>query len=68
MSEQTAAYKENFQTMEQALRELETMAVPDVDAVLPLMDKFNDAYKKSMARIDQVEQLRNEMIGEKAQE
>lgn len=68
MSEETAAYRENYKTMEQTLREIEGMDVPDVDAVIPLMEKFNSAYSKSIARIDQVENLRNDMMAKKAQE
>jgi hypothetical protein len=68
MSEETAAYRENYKTMEQTLREIESMDVPDVDAVIPLMEKFNSAFLKSIARIDQVENLRNEMMAKKTQE
>ena len=66
MSEETTAYKENFLIMEKTLKDIETMDVPDVDQVIPLMEKFNDAYQKSVARIDQVEQLRNAMMNKAA--
>lgn len=65
MSEETSKYKEHYMNMEQTLRDLENMDVPDVDKVIPLMETFNENYQKCMSRIEQVEQLRNEMMSQK---
>ncbi|MBI6727060.1 hypothetical protein RYA05_06220 [Pseudomonas syringae pv. actinidiae] len=55
MNQQTASYSENYTTLAETVRTLNSMAEPDVDKVLPIVERANSAYKLCIERITQVE-------------
>lgn len=57
MTTQTAIYSESYAILADTVRTLNSMAEPDVDKVLPLVEQAHAAYKICNERIDQVEAM-----------
>lgn len=55
MNQETVSYSENYTILAETVRTLNNMAEPDVDKVLPIVERANSAYKFCIDRIAQVE-------------
>jgi len=54
MTEKTESFKENYTTLKQIAETLRTQQEPDIDALIPMVDKATTAYKHCKNRIDAV--------------
>jgi exodeoxyribonuclease VII small subunit len=60
MTEQSKSFKENYVTLKQVAETLRTQQEPDIDALIPLVDKATAAYKICKERIDAVKKAFSE--------
>jgi exodeoxyribonuclease VII small subunit len=54
MTEQADSYKANYATLKHVADTLRSQQEPDIDALIPLVDKATTAYKQCKARIEAV--------------
>ena len=54
MTEKSNSFKENYATLKQVAETLRTQQEPDIDALIPMVDKAMAAYKQCKNRIDEV--------------
>jgi exodeoxyribonuclease VII small subunit len=54
MTEQSNSFKENYSTLKEIAETLRTQQEPDIDALIPMVDKATAAYKHCKNRIDAV--------------
>lgn len=64
MSKQTNTFKANYQILKEVAETLRTQQEPDIDALIPMVDKATAAYKKCKERIDAVKKAFAEKIPE----
>lgn len=56
-NEQTKSYLENFKELSDTVNKIESMTVPDVDALVPLVENAVKSLSNCMARIEATEKL-----------
>lgn len=57
MTEDSKGYMENYKILQNTAEKIQAMTVPDVDAIVPLVQNATDAWKSCKDRIEKVEQL-----------
>lgn len=62
MGTQTESFKDNYNTLKQIAETLRTQQEPDIDALIPMVDRATAAYKVCKARIDAVKQAFSEKV------
>lgn len=56
MTEQADSFKANYAVLQQIASDLRNQQEPDIDALIPLVDKATAAYKQCKNRIEAVKQ------------
>ena len=62
MSDTADSFKTQYAILKEVAETLRTQQEPDIDALIPLVDKGIDAYKKCKERIDLVKKAFEEKI------
>ncbi len=62
MGSPTESFKDNYNTLKQIAETLRTQQEPDIDALIPMVDRATAAYKVCKARIDAVKQAFSEKV------
>ena len=55
------SFKENYGILKGVVSEMNNMEEPDVDLLIPMVEKGTAAYKNCISRCNQVEQLIEDM-------
>lgn len=68
MSEQekTGSYLENYAVLQETAKTLREQKEPDLDTLIPMVDKALSAYKSCRERIGAVRSMLDERLGENA--
>lgn len=62
MTEQSNSFKDNYATLKQIAETLRTQQEPDIDALIPMVDRATVAYKQCKNRIDAVKKAFSEKM------
>lgn len=62
MNAESDSFKENYATLKQIAETLRTQQEPDIDALIPMVDRAMVAYKVCKTRIDAVKQAFSEKM------
>ena len=57
MTEQTKTYMQSYRELKEAAEKLSQQNVPDVDAIIPLVEQGSQAYLHCSSRIEEVEKM-----------
>jgi exodeoxyribonuclease VII small subunit len=56
-SNETTQFMKNLNALRKAAAEIDTMAEPDIDKLIPLVESGTNAYKACSERISEVEKI-----------
>lgn len=62
MNENTTTFKENYAILKQVAETLRTQQEPDIDALVPMVDKAMASYKLCKERIEAVKKAFSEKM------
>jgi exodeoxyribonuclease VII small subunit len=57
MTQQTGSYMKSYMELKEAADKLSQQTVPDVDAIIPLVEQGSKAFTHCMSRIEEVERM-----------